>query len=226
MAANKREGKRRLVMPMEAVTCTVKGKVEFTVPAALINEGFSAEIYEAIFALGLKTALNHGMTKLSADDKVGIKEQAEKNLQTMADGKMPGGKAVGKGKAKGLPKAVTTLAMKAARDEIKILLTRAGRKPANCKASEITRLAKELLEHPTEGPPILAKAQAMIAEFEAKADTTASAINLDSVQEDAYKTKQNKERAERAKANKASKSVSGQVPGRRGRPTAENRPHA
>jgi len=212
-------------MPMEAVTCTVKGKVEVTVPAALINEGFSAEIYEAIFALGLKTALNHGMSKLSADDKAGIKEQAEKNLQTMADGKMPGGKAPGKGKAKGLPKAVMTLAMKAARDEVKILLIRAGRKPANCNARDITRLAKELLEHPTEGPPILAKAQAMIAEFEAKADTTASAINLDSVQEDAVKTKMNKERAARSKASKASKVGNG-PPTRRGRPTAENRPSA
>ena len=210
-------------MPMEAVTCTVKGQVELTVPAALINEGFSSEIYEAIFALGLKTALNHGMSKLSADDKAGIKEQAEKNLQTMTDGKMPG-KAAAKGKAKGLSKAVMTLAMKAARDEVKILLIRAGRKPANCNARDITRLAKELLEHPTEGPPILAKAQAMIAEFEAKADATASAINLDSVQEDAYKTKANKERAARAKANKASKAANG-PPTRRGR-TAENRPSA
>jgi len=110
---------------------------------------------------------------------------------------------------------------------VKILLTRAGRKPANCNNRDITRLAKQLLEHPTEGPPILAKAQAMIAEFEAKADTTASAINLDSVQEDAYKTKANQERAARAKANKATKAKAGNgPPTRRGRPTAENRPHA
>jgi hypothetical protein len=211
-------------MPMESVTFRVKGGVEMTVPAAVINEGYTNEVYEAIFAEGLRSFAAKGMTGIKATDIQAIKAKAEENLQALAEGRIPG-RAASKAKKAGLPKAVMTLAMKAARDEVKILLTRAGRKPANCNARDITRLAKELLEHPTEGPPILAKAQAMISEFEAKADATASAINLDSVQEDVVKTKMNKERAARAKASKASK-ASNATPTRRGRPAVENRPHA
>jgi hypothetical protein len=207
---------------MGDITFTVKGGVEMTVPAAVINEGFSDEIYTAIFTEGLKVIAAKGMTGIKATETEKIKAKAAENLKALEEGKVPG-RTAAKAKAKGLPKAVMSLAMKLAREEVNILLTRAGRKPANCDAKEKTRLSREYLELPEYGPAVLAKATAMVAEFEAKADQVASALNLDAVQEDPHRVKLAKDRAARAKESKATKSP---TPMRRGRDGAEHRPSA
>jgi hypothetical protein len=216
-------------MPMSDCVVTVKGKVSKTIPADVINQGFSDEVYNAIFAEGLKTVLSKGLTGIKATDREAIEAKVEENLEILKSGRVPG-RAASKATpaSTGLSKGVLALAMKKARARVDIILVAAGRKPQNCKAPDKTRLARELLAMTDEGPPIIEEAKAEVAAMLASATATAAKLHIEAVHEDPIKVSMNKARAQRAKESKAGKVKTQAVPARRGRPPAdfELRPQA
>ena len=107
------------------------------------------QIPEALFqyavALGLKTILNRGMskiTKTTADKLRLAMEAAEKNLQALYEGKvrMTGGVKVKEAKGE-----INTEALRLAKLAVKDSIKEAGQKISHYDAKEITIAAKELI---------------------------------------------------------------------------------
>jgi hypothetical protein len=124
------------------------------------SEVFSDEIYEMIFAEGLKTILNKNMSKIAVKDLDGedlakaqaaAMEKAKENLQSLIDGNVKKRKSASKES-----REVTTEARRLAREAVKAAIKAAGKKVTGIKASVITQYADELI---AEDPQYLAKAK-------------------------------------------------------------------
>lgn len=121
------------------------------------------EVYLEALALGLKTLINRGTSKITksaypdADElKAAAVAMAEKQLDLVNTGKI---KFTGGAKKSGVSGAVKTEAMRLARNLVKDEMKKAGIKISHVKASEITAAAKGLLES---NPSIIELAKAEI----------------------------------------------------------------
>lgn len=130
-------------------------------------------VYAEIIWLGTKELLNRGtskITKNSTKDEAELKslalKKAEEQLVLVREGKI---RFVSEVKTKKASGAVMTEAMRLARQLVKDAMKEEGIKISHVKASEITAAAKEVLDDPEQGPPILAQAEKNIAEREAAA---------------------------------------------------------
>lgn len=156
-----------------------------------------ANVYEEALALGLKALLNRGMTtgyattglKGEALEKVqaAALAKAKENLEKLRAGVL---KRTSRSADK-VPGVVMTEAMRLARAMVKDVLKAKGVKVSHVEASEITRLAKDVL---AARPEIIERAKAAIAERE----TAQAGITLGEVQISAKKVAA----AEAAKAAK------------------------
>lgn len=124
---------------------------------------------------GLKQMLGRGMSKISkttypkADElAAAAKAKAEENAKAILENDQKKIKlSTDKGKTVKMSGAVNTEAMRLARQVVKDLIKKAGGKISHYKASEITTAAKAVLADPEQGPPIIAKAEAAVADREA-----------------------------------------------------------
>jgi hypothetical protein len=179
---------------------------------------------EAVFAeavlQGLKTLLNRGMSKVTVKD-LGDEATVRKEAMIIAEqtkakvlaGEIKfSGKASAKTEAK-LDKAVSTEALRIARERVRDALKAAGKKLYAVKASEITTAAKELLGL---DPSIIVAAEAAIkARSEAPATVDLSAL-IGAVKEDTAKIAKEEAKKAEAKANKPlSAKQAGLVKGRK-----------
>lgn len=131
-------------MPGRDATVTVKGGVQMTVTAEVIA-GFSDEVYDAIFAEGVKVFLAKGMTKISKDDKEGIEVKANENLENLKAGKLKASRAR---KPAGIPHAVAVEARRLALNALKQEAKRQGVKWAHVATKDRNALVAEILEGP------------------------------------------------------------------------------
>ena len=117
---------------------------------------------------GLKSMLNRGMSKITketspdtAEREAAALAKAQENVAQMAEGKL---KVTG-GKAKsGVSGVIKTEARRLARNLIKDSIKAEGGKVSHYEASEITRLANELLEDAEQGPKLFEMAKANLEE--------------------------------------------------------------
>lgn len=129
-----------------------KGKGTIAVNTDPLSEGgdLTDEVLQEVIMQGLKVVLNRGMTKITKETypeeeemKAAAMAKAQQTFQDMRDNKIRfmGGKV----KTKEITGEVMTEAMRLARVYVKQGLKDQGEKLSHYKASEITRLAKELL---------------------------------------------------------------------------------
>lgn len=132
------------------------------------------EVYKEMLRLGAETYINKvgmskvgaGLTKLEGNDldkaQKAVVAQAQKNVDDMMKGdiKLPGGKS-----DKKVPAAVNTEAMRLARNIVKDLIKKDGKKISHYPASEITAGAKVVLAN---DPSIYEQAE---ANLKARAET-------------------------------------------------------
>jgi hypothetical protein len=190
-----------------------KGMVEFDTDA----------LPEAVFAeavlQGLKTLVNRGMSKITVKD-LGSSAEVEKEAMIVAEqnhAKIMVGEIKFSGKAKAatakLDKAVSTEALRIARERVRDALRAAGKKLYAVKASEITTAAKELISI---DPSIIAAAELAIkARSEAPVSVDLSAI-IGAVKEDGAKIAKAEAKKEADKKSKPlSASQAGKVKGRK-----------
>jgi len=111
------------------------------------------DVYKYLLALGLKTVLNRGMSKITKglmpnaetrDEEARL--QADKNLANLYTGKV---RMTGGVKPKGATGAVNTEAMRLARIAVKDMIKAANGKVSHYDASEITAAAKDLISQDT-----------------------------------------------------------------------------
>lgn len=140
-----------------------KAKKTISVDTSLLSD----EMYETIVKLGLKAALNLGMSKVTAKD---IPDEAERVAEAMAvaakrlEGIYAGTlKLPGAGKVKKASGVVMTEARRLAKALIKDAIKASGGKIAHYEPKEITEAANALLSG-DQGKEILAQAEANIAE--------------------------------------------------------------
>ncbi len=126
------------------------------------------DVYREVFMQGLKVIAERGMSKLTkeaypdeAERKAAIKAKAEENVQDMYDGKT---KITGAVKAKKASGAVMTEAMRIARNLVKDAMKANKIKISTVKASEITKVAKQLIDS---DPSILKTAEENLKQREA-----------------------------------------------------------
>lgn len=126
------------------------------------------DVYREVLMQGLKVIAERGMSKLTkeaypdeAERKAAIKAKAEANVQEMYDGKT---KVTGAAKAKKASGAVMTEAMRIARNLVKDAMKANKIKISTVKASEITKVAKQLIDS---DPSILATAEENLKQREA-----------------------------------------------------------
>ncbi len=129
---------------------------------------FSDEVYEAIFAEGLKTILNKNMSKITVKDLDGDELEAaksaalakgEENLKNLIEGNIK------KRKATKESREVTTEARRLAREAVKAAFREAGKKISGIKASVITAAADELI---AEDESYTAKAKENVAKMKTR----------------------------------------------------------
>jgi len=124
---------------------------------AVDTESIPQEMFDGIFAEGIKVYLNAKATKIHTKDLEGsdleeaqaaAMEQAQKNLVAIYEGKFRKGRATGMVKdGKKVPGKVMTEAMRLARNTVKDALREADIRISHVEASEITRAARELVEN-------------------------------------------------------------------------------
>lgn len=124
------------------------------------------DVYAEVILQGLKVLLNRGMskiTKASTKDDDELKrlamEKALENVEAVKAGKIKFSSGVKQKKASG---AVMTEARRIARNLVKDAMKRDKIKVSHVAASEITRLANELLNDETIGKQIMDEAKAAI----------------------------------------------------------------
>ena len=141
-------------MAILQIPITKAGKgVTFSVDTDEINE-LPAEVFARIVEEGMKVLLNSRMSKLEAPSKLegaaleSLKakalELAEKNLSDLKAGKLV--KRSASAKASTVDRAVMTEALRLAKEVVKNEIRKAGEKPSHYAASQITAMAKEVLE--------------------------------------------------------------------------------
>jgi hypothetical protein len=144
------------------------------------SKAFNDEVYNAIFAAGLKKYLNDGMSKITvkglegdqlAAAQAAAMEVANKKLETMS-GENGRVKAVRGAKAGKVSGKVMTEARRIARALVKEHMKAAKLKVSHYKASEITKAADTLI---AANPALIEQAKAAI---EAQ-DKQAEAVTLD-----------------------------------------------
>lgn len=126
------------------------------------------DVYREVLMQGLKVIAERGMSKLTkeaypdeAERKQAIKDKALANVQDMYDGKT---KVTGAAKAKKASGAAMTEAMRIARNLVKDAMKANKIKISTVKASEITKVAKQLIDS---DPSILATAEENLKQREA-----------------------------------------------------------
>lgn len=131
------------------------------------TETIPQEVYEYALALGLKTLVNRGTSKITKSTYPNAEElaaaalaQAAKQVEAIATGKI---RMVGATKKSGVSGAVKTEAMRLARNLVKDELKRQKIKISHVEASEITKAARELLEA---SPELIEQATANLADRE------------------------------------------------------------
>lgn len=139
---------------------------------------FDENVYAEIFAAGLKVFLNARQSKVTVKDLEGealaaaqaaALEIAEKNLTELRSGKVRKGRAASASK---IPGVVLTEARRLAKEVIKNEIRAAGFKVSHVEASEITKLANELI---ASDPSYIAQAEANIATRTAVVETDQAA---------------------------------------------------
>jgi hypothetical protein len=192
-------------------------------------------VFEYIVALGMKTLINRGTTKvtkaLMPDD---VKRKAEANviaakqLEAIYAGKV---RMTGGVKAKAATGEINTEAMRLAKIMVKDTIKEQGHKVSHYAGSEITKAAKELL---AADPSILEQATANIEARKAakpKVAIDVSKIAVSATKVAAANKKAAKDKAEReaakaagvpvpAKAKTAGRPVPGKKPAAKPQPTA------
>ncbi len=130
-------------------------------------DDFNEEIYKEIFTAGLKVLLNARQSNVKVKDLDGealAKEQAaalaiaNKNLEELRSGKIRKGRAAPTAVKTSGP--VMTEARRLARDVIRNEIRAAGMRVADVEASDITKLANELI---AKEPSYIAQAEANLA---------------------------------------------------------------
>lgn len=192
-------------------------------PIDFETEKLTDDVYTEIMIQGLKTLVNRGMSKVTIKD-LGSEEEVKKEAMIIAgknQEKIYAGDIKFSGKASKAKVAgvVLTEAMRIAKDRVKDALRANGYKLSNIKASQITEVAKSLLN---EDPSIIEAAQAAIEARKA----APMPIDLKSlVKEDPELAAKNaKELAERKEARQLSATQAGKVKGRKpkAKPTTES----
>ncbi len=111
------------------------------------------EVYQAMLELGAKELLNRGMSKITVKGLTGADldkarsaamAKGEENAEAIRTGKvrLPGAKAASTGK---VPKALQAEARRLAREVVKDVLRKAGKKISHYTAASITKAADELI---------------------------------------------------------------------------------
>lgn len=197
----------------------------------------SDAIFQYCFALGMKSLLARGMTKVTKELISDTAERegealriAQVNLEAIYAGKV---RMTGGVKAKAASGEVNTEAMRLARIIVKDEIKAAGGKISHYAASEITAAAKELIAN---DPSILEEATANIAKRKeakpkAKIDVSKIAVSAKKVADAEAKKAADKAKREAAKAGKgtdtpisakqAGKTATRAVPGKKAQPKAQ-----
>jgi oligoribonuclease (3'-5' exoribonuclease) len=187
------------------VAKTGRGKDAATLSvAADFFDSLPDNAYQEILQRGLESYVNSkGMSKIKAADK-GSRDAAiavaEKNLKDLQEGNI-----TRKTKAK-VSGAEMTEAKRLARQAVKDALKEAGQKVSHYAASEITRLAVELID---EDPSFLAKARENLANR-----VVAKGIDLSKIKEDPKLVKAAEEKKAKAKKETLSATQAGMVKAR------------
>lgn len=141
-------------MAILQIPITKAGKgVTFSVDTDEINE-LPAEVFARIVEEGMKVLLNSRMSKLEAPSKLegaalesaktAALAKAAENLSDLKAGKLV--KRSASAKASTVDRAVMTEALRLAKEVVKNEIRKAGEKPSHYAASQITAMAKEVLE--------------------------------------------------------------------------------
>jgi hypothetical protein len=210
-------------MAMDA-TVKLKGGVEMLVPAAVI-EGFSDEVYNAIFAEGLKVMLSKGLAgtkedKITVKDVEKIEAKAKQNLQNLVDGKVKAGRT--STKVKGISREVAVAALALAKTAIKQEAKRQKIKVSHIDSKDLTRWAKELLES-DQGPALIAQAKANIEQASNASLFTGISLGIHS--DDRKAEKANKKAQETADKKAAEKAKAGAFVPQKGAKPAQHASH-
>lgn len=127
---------------------------------------FNDSIYTQVIALGVKTAINGGASKLTAKDipnpedlKRQALELAKSRLAAMYDGTFKFGRA--SAKVEGRSHAVVVEATRRAKIKVKEWITASGERVSTYKASAITEAAKAFLAT-ADGDSVWAEAEAYL----------------------------------------------------------------
>ena len=141
-------------MAILQIPITKAGKgVTFSVDTDEINE-LPVEVFARIVEEGMKVLLNSRMSKLEAPSKLegaalesaktAALAKAAENLSDLKAGKLV--KRSASAKASTVDRAVMTEALRLAKEVVKNEIRKAGEKPSHYAASQITAMAKEVLE--------------------------------------------------------------------------------
>lgn len=199
------------------VTVKLKGGVEITVPAAIID-GFNDDVYDSIFMEGLKVHLSKGLAGTKAEGKITVKDtakieaKAKANLQNLVEGKVKASRA----KVKGASGAVMVEARRLAKNAIKQEAKRQGIKVSHLDPKEITVWANQLLES-EHGKALIAQATENLNK--AGEESLFSGINLGIHANDSRAVKANKKAQDAADKKEKEKAKAGAfVPQKGGKP--------
>lgn len=140
---------------------------------AVTIDDIPADVWAEVILQGLKVVYNRGASKLTSaafkGDKEALAKAALEKAQEQHDLVMTSKiKFSGAKKKSGVAGKVMTKARQFAKDLVKTELRKAGYKVSHIEASEITRLANLYLESEN-GPAMIAKAEAFLAEQDALA---------------------------------------------------------
>lgn len=188
-------------------TVKLKGGVEMIVPGVVID-GFSDEVYNAIFTEGLKTFLSKGMTgtkedKITVTDHDKIEAKAKQNLQNLVEGKV---KATRSSKAKGVPGPVMVEARRLAKAAIKQEAKRQGIKVSHLDAKDITNWANALLDS-AQGAALIAQAKENLGKAGEKSLFEGISLGIHADDRKAEKAQAKADKADAKKAAAAPKPV-------------------
>lgn len=160
-------------MPIVNIAVTKGGK---GASVAVDTDSIPQEVYAEALALGLKTLVNRGTSKVTgttypdkAEREAKAMEIAAEQVEKINTGKI---KFSGANKPKKASGAVMTEARRLARNLVKDEMKRQKIKVSHVDASEITKAANELLDDPEVGPELINQATANVAEREAPASAT------------------------------------------------------
>ena len=180
------------------------------------------EAYRIALEEGLKVLLNKGMSKittkgLEGDDlakaKAAALDKGRENLEAVMANKIKRGRAAAKdASGNKVPGVVMTEARRLAKEVVKNELRAADIKISHVEASEITRIANEILASEA-GPALIEQAKTNIEARSAKV----SAINVASMVHVSQKLVEKAEKAKAAKKETLSAKQAGKVAPRKSR---------